>query len=91
MGALRAAGLTDSGWKASANCIGTMPIQFLTSDADVALLHADGKWLASIPWPMVNVWATISSLRDRGIVDVLDAVRWQGPRRSTSLIGRAGH
>ena len=70
MGALRAAELDRFGMEGVGEVYRHYANQFLTSDADVALLHADGEngW-RPFTWPMVNVWATISSLRDRGIVD----------------------
>lgn len=70
MGALRAAELDRFGMEGVGEVYRHYADGFLTSDADVALLHADGEngW-RPFTWPMVNVWATISSLRDRGIVD----------------------
>ena len=70
MGALRAAELDRFGMEGVGEVYRHYADGFLTSDADVALVHADGEngW-RPFTWPMVNVWATISSLRDRGIVD----------------------
>jgi len=78
MGALRAAELERFGMEGVGEIYRHYSGGFLTSDEDVALLHADGDhgW-RPFTWPMVNVWATIKYLRDQGILpgDACDALQ----------------
>jgi hypothetical protein len=69
MGALRAAELDRFGMEGVGEIYRHYAGGFLTSDADVALLHADGEdgW-RPVTWPMVNVWATVKHLRDHGVL-----------------------
>lgn len=69
MGALRAAELDRFGMEGVGEIYRHYAERFLTSDADVALVHADGEdgW-RPVTWPMVNVWATVKNLRDQGVL-----------------------
>ncbi len=75
MGALRAAELERFGMEGVGVVFAHYRDGWLTSDADVALVHADAdEDYRALTWPLVNVRATISSLLESGDVDAEEAV-----------------
>ena len=74
MGALRAAELDRFGMEGVGAIYAYYRDGWLTADADVALLHADGsEGYRQLSWPLVNVRATVDALEREGQLPAEDA------------------
>ncbi|MBF4770508.1 hypothetical protein ISU10_22270 [Nocardioides agariphilus] len=74
MGALRAAELERFGMEGVGAVFAHYRDGWLTSDADVALVHADAdEDYRALTWPLVNVRATVDALRAAASVDDREA------------------
>ena len=74
MGALRAAELDRFGMEGVGEIYAYYRDGWLTADADVAVLHADGdEGYRALSWPLVNVRATVRALQEQGRLTARDA------------------